>query len=172
MTKLSADWARAHGAGALRVSGSSPSAKGADVFGALWMYMVQGLALEILYDSESVWGFGSVRDDDRVVAGSGLYNHLQSSRERNTSRAHSRSTLSANPSPASLSRCSVTTILFPWGKGRCSSRVARKGVGPSSQLEDGVDGSVGGRERVGGGGVPLGSREVGISRSRWECPVF
>ena len=45
--------------------------------------MVQGLALEASYDGGVGW-FGSVGDDDGVVAGSGLHNHLQSSGERNT----------------------------------------------------------------------------------------
>ena len=87
--------------------------------------------------------FRSVRDDNGVVASSGLHNHLQSSREHNMSSAHSRSTSSANPSPASLSRCSVTMISFPWGKGRCGPRAAREGVGLSSQLGEGINGGVG-----------------------------
>ena len=92
--------------------------EGADVFRAVRAYVVQGLTLEALYDGGVQW-FGNVGDDDGVVAGSRLHNHLQSSGEHNTSRAHSRSTLSANPSPASLSQHSVATISFPWGKGRC-----------------------------------------------------
>ena len=44
-----------------------------------------------------------VRDDDWVIAGSGLHNHLQSSRERNMSSAHSRSASSVSPPPAVLS---------------------------------------------------------------------
>ena len=82
------------------------------------VYVVQGLTLEASYDSGGRW-FRGVGNDDGVVAGSRLHNHLQSSGERNTSRAHSRSTSSANPSPALLSRHSIATILFPRGKGRC-----------------------------------------------------
>ena len=136
MTEFSTDRAGAHGASALRVSGSDPSAEGTDVFGAVEAYVVQGLALETLYDGGSGWWFGSVRDDNGIAASSGLHNHLQSSRECNTSRALSRSTSSVNPSPASLSQHSIVMISFPWGKGGCSSRVARKGVGSSSKLGD------------------------------------
>ena len=118
MTELSTDWAGAHWAGVLRVSGSGPSTEGADVFGAVRAYMVQGLILEAAYDS-GVWQFWSVRDNNGVVTGSRFHNHLQSSRERNMSSAHSRSTSSASPSPASLSWCSVAMISFSWGKGRC-----------------------------------------------------
>ena len=115
MTKFSTDRAGVHGANALRMSGGSPLAEGVDVLGALRVYVVQGLALETLYDSGSGWWFRSVRDNDGVVAGSGLHNHLQSSGEHNTSRAHSRSTSLANPSPASLSWHSIMTISFPRG---------------------------------------------------------
>ena len=150
MTKLSTDWTGVHGTSALRVSRGDSLTEGTDILGALGAYMVQGLTLEASDDS----GSGQrVRDDNGIVAGSRLHNHLQSSGEHNTSRAHSRSTLSANPSPASLSQCSVTPILFSWGKGRCSSRVAREGVGSSSQLGGGVDCGVCQRYRVGGGGV-------------------
>ena len=121
MTKLSTDGAQVHGPSTLRMSRDGPLAEGADVFGALRVYVVQGLALEASYDGGSGWGFGSVGDTDGVVAGSRLHNHLQSSREHNTSRAHSRSTSLDRPSPASLSWHSVMTILFPWGKGRCGS---------------------------------------------------
>ena len=144
MTELSTNWMGAQGASALRVSRSGPSTEGTDVFGALRVYMVQGLALEAPHNSGGGWWLGSVRDNDRVVAGSRLHNHLQSSREHNMSRAHSRSTLLANPSPALLSWHRVTTISFPWGKGGCSSRVVREGVGPSSQLGDRVNCCVGG----------------------------
>ena len=125
----------------LRVSGGDLLTEGADVLRAMGVYMVQGLALETLYDSGD-GQFGSVGDDNGVVAGSGLHNHLQSSGECNTSRAHSRSTLLANPSPALLSRHSVAMILFPWGKERCGSRVVREQVGSSSQLGSRVDSGV------------------------------
>ena len=141
MTKLSTDWTGVHGAGALRVSRSSPLTEGADILGAVRAYMVQGLTLEASYDGGVQW-FRGVGDNNRVVAGSGLHNHLQSSRECNMFSAHSRSTSSANPSPASLSQCSVVTILFPWGKGRCSPRVVRERVGLSSQLGKRVNGGV------------------------------
>ena len=85
------------------MSRDGPLAEGADVFGAFRAYMVQGLALEASFDGGSGWGFRSVGDTDGVVAGSRLHNQLQSSRECNTSRAHSRSTSLDRPSPASLS---------------------------------------------------------------------
>ena len=141
MTKLSTDWTGAHGAGALKVSRSGPSTEGADVLGAVRVYVVQGLTLEAMYDGGVGW-FGSVRDNDGVAAGSGLHNHLQSSGEHNTSSAHSRSTSLANPPPTPLNQCSIMMISFPWGKGRCGSRAAREGVGSSSQLGKGVNGSV------------------------------
>ena len=156
----------------LRMSGSTPSAEGADVLGALRAYVFQGLALEASYDSGSGWGFRSVKDDDGVVVGSGLHNHLQSSGECNMSRAHSRSTSSVNPSPASLSWCSIATILFPWGKGGCSSGVMREGVGSLSQLGDGINGNVGGGKRIGRGGVPCGSRRAGVGSSSWGYPIL
>ena len=104
--------------------------------------MVQGLALEVSYSRRGgrSWGVGDI---DGVVAGSRLYNHLQSSGERNTSRAHSRSTLSANPSPASLSQHSVATISFSWGKGRCSAETSRERIGSLGQLRGWIDSSVG-----------------------------
>ena len=142
MTELSADGARAHRAGVLRMSSGSSSTEGTDIFRAMGAYVVQGLELEALYNGGSQW-FRSVGDNDGVVAGSGLHNHLQSSRERNTSRAHSRSTSLANPFPASLSQHSIAMISFPWGKGGCSSRVTRERVGSSSQLGKRVNGGVG-----------------------------
>ena len=111
------------------MSRGGPLAEGTNVLGALGVYMVQGLALEALYDSGGNWWFGSVGDRDWGVSGSGLHSHLQSSGEHNTSRAHSRSTLSVNPSPASLSWCSFVMISFPWVKERCSPRTVREGVG-------------------------------------------
>ena len=117
MTKFSTDRAGVHGACALRVSESCSSTEGTDVFRALGAYMIQGLALEAPYDGGSGWRLRSVRDNNGVVAGSRLYNHLQSSGKHNMSRAHSRSTSSANPSPASLSWHSIVTILFPGERG-------------------------------------------------------
>ena len=120
----------------LRVSGGNSSTEQTDTLRAFGAYVVQGLTLEALDNSGSGW---RVRDDNGIVAGSGLHNHLQSSGEHNMSRAHSRSTSLTNPSPASLSRHSVATISFSWGKGRRSSRVAREGVGLLSQLRGRVD---------------------------------
>ena len=144
MTQFSADGARAHWAHALRVSGSNSSTEQADVLWAVGAYVVQGLALEASYWCRGGWSRG-VGDIDRVIVGSGLHNHLQSSGERNTSRAHSRSTSSANPSPASLSRHSVATISFSWGKGRCGTEMSREWVGSLGQLGRRVDSGVGGR---------------------------
>ena len=103
--------------------------------------MVQGLTLEASCSGRGRW-FGGVGNDDGIGIASRLHNHLQSSGEHNTSRAHSRSTSSANPSLASLSQHSVVTILFPWGKGRCGPRVVRERVGSLGQLGDRVDGCV------------------------------
>ena len=139
MTELSTDWAGPHGASVLRVPRSGPLTEGTDVFGALGVYVIQGLALEAPYDGGSGWWFRSVGDNNGIVAGSRLHNHLQSSGECNMSRAHSRSILLANPSPVSLSQHTVVMISFPRGKGRCGSRVSREGAGSSSQLGNRVD---------------------------------
>ena len=142
MTELSTNWAGVHRAGVLRECWGGLLTEGADVLRAVGAYVVQRLALEASYNSGVGW-FRSVRDDDGVVAGSRLHNHLQSSGEHNMSSAHSRSTLSANPSLASLSQHSVTTISFPWRKGRYGPRVAREGVGLLSQLGEGINSGVG-----------------------------
>ena len=141
MTELSTDGAGVHWASALRVSGGDPPTEWADVLWAMGAYVVQGLALEASCDRRGGW-FRGVRDIDGVAAGSGLHNHLQSSRECNMSRAHSRSTLSANPSPASLSWHSIATISFSWGNGRHGSEMMRERVGSSGQLGSRIDGSV------------------------------
>ena len=171
MTKFSTYWAGVHRAGVLRVSRGGLPAEGADVLRAVGMYMVQGLALEASYNSGVGW-FGSVGDDDGVVAGSGLHNHLQSSGEHNMTSAHSRSTSLANPSPALLSWHSIVMISFPWGKGRCSPRAVREGVGSSSQLVKGIDGGVSRGNRFSGRGVPCRLRRVGISSSRLGYPAL
>ena len=171
MTELSTDWAGAHWARVLWVSRSNSSTEWADIFWEMGAYMVQGLALEASYDGGGRW-FGSVRNDDGVVVGSGLHNHLQSSRERNTSKAHSRSTSSANPSPASLSWHSVTMISFSWGKGRHGPRMAREWVGSSGQLGKWIDGGVGGGQGVSGGGMSCGSRGAGVGSSRLGYPTL
>ena len=142
MTELTTDWRGAHWACALRVSGGNSLTKRADILWAMGGYMVQGLAVRALYNSGGCW-FGGVGNIDGVAAGSRLHNHLQSSGEHNMSRAHSRSPLSANPSPASLSQHSVATILFSWGKGRCGPRTVRERVGLSGQLGSWIDGGVG-----------------------------
>ena len=171
MTEFSTNWTRVHGAGALRVSGGGPSTEGAGVLGTVRVHVIQGLALEAMYNGGVRW-FRSVGDNDGVVAGSRLHNHLQSSRECNTSSAHSRSTSLASPSPASLSWHSIVTISFPWGKGRHGFRVMREGVGSLSQLGTGVNGSVGRGYRVSRGGVPCRSRGAGVSSSRLGYPVL
>ena len=142
MAKFSADGAGAHGACALRMSGGGLLTERADVLGAMGAYMVQGLALKALYNGGGGWFWG-VRDVNGIVAGSGLHNHLQSSGERNTSRAHSRRTSLANPSPASLSQHSVAMILFSWGKGRCGPETTRERVGSLCQLGSWIDSGVG-----------------------------
>ena len=142
MTELSTDWAGVYWACALRVSGGNLSTERADVLWAMGVYMVQGLALEASYNSGGRW-FGGVGNVYGVAVGSGLHNHLQSFGERNTSRAHSRSTSLANPSPASLSWRSVATISFPWGKGRGGPRMVREWVGSSGQLGSWIDSGVG-----------------------------
>ena len=48
----------------------------------------------------------------------------------------------------------------------------REGVSPSSQLGNGVDSGVGRGHRVSGGGVPCGSRGVGVSSLRLGYPVL
>ena len=141
MTKFSTDWAGAHGACMLRVSRGNSLTERAYVLRAMRAYVFQGLTLETLYNSGGRW-FGRVGDSDGVIVGSRLHNHLQSSRERNMSRAHSRSTSLANPSPASLSQCSIVMLSFPCGKGGCGSRVVREGVSLLSQLGNGIDCSV------------------------------
>ena len=142
MTEFSTDWAGVHGAGMLGMSGSGPLTEGTHVLRAMGAYMVQGLALEASYNGGIGWWFRSVGDNDGVVAGSRLHNHLQSSGERNMSRAHSRSTLSANPSPSSLSWHSIATISFSWGKARRGSWVMREGVSSSGQLGGRVNSGV------------------------------
>ena len=169
MTELSTDWTGAHGAGMLRVSGGNSSTEQTHTLRALGAYVVQGLTLEALDNSGSGRRVG---DDNGIVAGSGLHNHLQFSREHNTSRAHSRSTSSTNPSPASLSQHSVAMILFSWGKGRCSSQVVREGVGSLSQLRGRVDCGVSQGYRVSGGGVPCELRGMGVGSSRLRYPAL
>ena len=114
------------------------------------MNVLDGLALKTPYHSECSW-FG-VRDNDGVVAGSRLHNHLQSSGEHNTSSAHSKSTLSVSPSLAVLSWHRVMTILFPCGQGRGSSRAMREEVGSLGQLGKRVNSGIGRGKRVGRGG--------------------
>ena len=141
MTEFSANGAWSHETGALGMSRSGGATKGADIFRALRADMLHGLALET---SDHSWGgWFRVGDDNGIVVDSGLHNHLQSSGERNTSSAHSRSASSVNPSPASLSWHRVVMILFPCGKGGCSG-VTEKGVGSSGHLWRRIDSGVGG----------------------------
>ena len=149
MTEFSTDGAGLHEAGALGMSRSGSATEGTDVFRALGVNMFSGLTLEALYHGGS--GGVGVGDDNGIVAGSGPHNHLQSSRECNMSSAHSRSTLSVNPSPASLSWCRVAMILFPCGKG-IGSGATREGVGLSGHLGRGIDGSTSGGQGLGGRG--------------------
>ena len=171
MTKLSTDGAGTHWASVLRVPRGSSSTEWADVLRALGAYVVQGLALEASYGQRDgrFWGVGNI---DGVVAGSGLHNHLQSSGEHNTSRAHSRSTSSANPSPALLSRHSVAMISFSWGKGRHSSGTSRERVGSSGQLGSRIDGGVGRGQGFGGRGMCCRSRGTGVGSSRLGYPTL
>ena len=64
MTELSIDGAGVHGASMLGVSWGDPSTKGADVFGTLGAYVVQGLELETVYNGGCCRGFRSVGDDN------------------------------------------------------------------------------------------------------------
>ena len=141
MAKFSTYGARTHEASALGVARHSSSTEGTDVLRALGADMFSGLALEASYH-DGGGGF-CVRNDDGVAAGSGLHNHLQSSREHNTSSAHSRSSSSVHPSPSSLSQYRIPRILFPGREGRGGSGSVREGVGSSAQLGRRVDDGVG-----------------------------
>ena len=160
MTEFSADGVGAHKAGALRVTCSGSSTEGAYVFGTLGVDMFGRLALKAPYHGGS--GGFRVGDGDGVVVGSGLHNHLQSSREHNTSSAYSRSTSSVSPSPATLSQCRVVMILFPCGK-EGSSRVAWEGVCSSGQLGRRVDSSISRGKGFSRGGDSGRARGAGIS---------
>ena len=127
------------------------------VLRALGTDIFSGLALEAPYHSGSSWF--RVGDDDGVVAGSGLHNHLQSSGEHNTSSAHSRSALLVSPSPALLSQCRVVTILFPYGKGS-GSGATREGVGSLGHLGRRVDSGISRGQGFGRGRGP--SRMWGV----------
>ena len=127
MTEFSTYGARAHETGVLGMTRDCSSAEGADVLRPLEADMFSGLALETSYHGRGA-GF-CVGDDNRVVAGSRLHNHLQSSGEHNMARAHSRSTSSVHPSPTLLSRHRVPTVLFSGRDGGSSSGSVRKGVG-------------------------------------------
>ena len=139
MAEFPINGAGLHEAGLLGMSGGSGATKGADILRALGADMFGGLTLETLYHRGG--GGFRVRDDNGISAGSGLHNHLQSSGECNMSNAHSRSTLSVNPSPTSLSWHRVTMILFSCGKGSCSG-VTGEGVGSLGHLGRRVDGSI------------------------------
>ena len=149
MTELSTDGARAHETGSLWVAGGSGAAKRTDILRALRLYMFSRLALETTYGGGGGW---FVWDDDRVVTGAGLHNHLQSSGEHSTSVDHARSSSSVTSTPTSLSWCCVSSITFP-GRENRSDRVARgEWKGLSGQLRGRIDCGVGGQEGVSGGG--------------------
>ena len=156
MTEFSTNGAGLHKAGSLRVSRGGSVTEGAYVLWALGADVLGRLALEAPYHGWGGW-FG-VRDDNGVVAGSRLHNHLQSSGECNTSSAHSRSTSSVNPSPALLSQHSIMMISFPCGKGGCSGMMG-EGVGPLGHLGRRVNSHVSGGQGFGRrGGLGRGWR--------------
>ena len=154
MTELSADGARAHETGSLWVAGGSGAAKRTDVLGALRSYVFSRLALETTYGGGGGW---FIWDDDRVVTGAGLHNHLQSSGERSMSVDHTRSSSSVTSTPTSLSWCCISLITFP-GRENGSDEAARgEWKGSSGQLQGRIDCGVGGREGVSGGGSLSGA---------------
>ena len=112
--------AGAHVAGPLGMSRGGHLTERANVFWALGTDMVGGSALETLYHG---WcGRGRVGDINGVDACAGSHNHLQSSGQSNTSRAHCRSSSLVNSRPTSLSWSCVPSITFPRGKGVWSAR--------------------------------------------------
>ena len=116
MTEFSTYGTGTHMAGSLGVPRRGQSTEGADVFGALGANVVSGPTLEASYHGR--YGRGGVGDVDWVGAGTGdSHNHLQSSRQSNTSRAHCRSSSSVNSRPTSLSWSSVPPVTLPRGKG-------------------------------------------------------
>ena len=137
--------------------------EGADILGALGTYVFQGLALEAASDSRSGWEFWRVRDNDGVVVGSRLHNHLQSSGEHNMSRAHSRSTSSVHSSPTLLSRCRVPWVSFSGREGGSGSGLVRKGVGLLGQLGRRVDDGVCRGKGIGRQGGSGGMRGIWVS---------
>ena len=143
MTKLSTYRARVHKTGSLRVSRGCSLTEGADVFRTLGANVFSGLALEAPDDGGN--GGLLVRKDDGVVACSHSHNHLQSSRECNTSSPHCSSWLSVHSTPSSLSGCSIPVILLLsrewWG----SSRMSGEESGVSGHLGR-IDGSISGGE--------------------------
>ena len=148
MAKFSTNGAGWHEAGPLGMSRGGSVAKRADILWALGADMFSGLTLQTSYHCGG--GGFRVGDDNRISAGSRLHNHLQSSGERDMSSAHSRSTSSVNPSPATLSQRSVATISFPCGKGGCS-RAMGEGVGSSGHLGGRVDDGIHGGQGFGRG---------------------
>ena len=116
MTELSTNGTGVHVAGALGMSRSGQSAKGADVFRTLGANVVGRSTLEALYHGRC--GRGGVGDINGVGAGAGdSHNHFQSSRQSNVSRAHCRSSSSVNLRSTSLSWSSVSSVMLLWGKG-------------------------------------------------------
>ena len=116
MTEFSTYGTGAHVTGSLGMSRRSQLTEGTDIFGALGANVVSGSTLEALYHGRC--GGSGVGDVNWVGAGAGnSHNHLQSSGQSNTSRAHCRSSSSVNSRPTSLSWSSIPPVLLPRGKG-------------------------------------------------------
>ena len=115
MTELSTYGTGVHVTGALGMSRGGQSTEGANVLRTLGVNVVGRPTLEAPYHGGC--RRGGVGDFNGVGAGASSHNHLQSSGESNTSRAHCRSSSSVNSRPTSLSRSSVPSVAFPRGKG-------------------------------------------------------
>ena len=146
MTELSTYGTGVHVTGVLGMSRGGQSTEGANVLRTLGAKVVGRPTLEALYHGGC--RRGGVGDFNGVGAGAGSHNHLQSSGESNTSRAHCRSSSSVNSRPTSLSWSSVPSIVFLRGKGVWLAR--GKWVCSAGQLGKWVDGSVHRGHRVGG----------------------
>ena len=156
-------------AGSLGVPRHGKSSKGADVLRTLGANVVSGPTLETSYHGRC--GRGGVGDIDWVGAGaSDSHNHLQSSGQSNTSRAHCRSSSSVNSRPTPLSWSSVPPVMLPRRKGVRSAR--GKGVCSTSQLGEWVDCSAGRGHRVSGRGGSSWTRGAGFGKGRRGSMVF
>ena len=101
-------------------------AVGALVLGAIGSDMVGRLVLVALADEGEESGIGY---DNRLSLSSRFHNHLQASREYNTSGARSGSSLAGDAASAPLSRDVISMVLFPDGDpGLGGTRGSRKGV--------------------------------------------